>query len=146
MDLRYGSSAGRWSGGGETTRERLDPEKRLGFALCFHHRCAKRIMREKDHSCPLTENGPDIGSLLFHVLVYGGERFSGFRTFPPLGSLRAQEEPLLGQFPSQFGFKSCATPFEQRILEDHTTGTEQALHPQGGFAVASFDQDGAARR
>ena len=145
MDLRCGSSAGKWRGDGRTTRERLDSEKGLGFALCFHHQYAKRTMREKDHSCPLTENGPDIGSLLLHVLIQGGERFRGFRTFPPLGSLRAQEESLLGQFPSEFEVKSCATPFEQGILEDRTTGTEQALYPQGGFAVACFDQDGAAR-
>jgi hypothetical protein len=56
-----------------------------------------------------------------------------------------REKPLLDQLPSKFGVKSCSTPFEQGILEDHTTGTGQALHPQGGFAVASFDQEGAAR-
>ena len=76
-----------------------------------------------------------------------GARSPGFRTFPSLWILHGvQEEPLLDQFPSQFRVKSCSTPFEQGILEDGATGTEQALHPQGGFAVASLDQDGAARR
>src|ERR1039457_7242412 len=64
---------------------------------------------------------------------------------PPWVSRGVREEPLLDQFTSEFGVKSCSTPFEQGILEDHTTGTEQALYPQGGFAVACFDQEGAAR-
>jgi len=49
------------------------------------------------------------------------------RPFPPRVSWGVGKEPSLDQFPSEFGVKSCSTPFEQGILEDPTTGTEQAL-------------------
>jgi len=74
------------------------------------------------------------------------EQPSPAHSSPSRVSQCVQEERLLDQFPSEFGVKSCSTPFEQGILNDRRTGTNQRLHPQGGFAVARFDQDGVAHR